>query len=287
MSTPHSRRGRHAAPGSPVGRRLATAAAALAAGTVPLAAAGPAVAATVQGELSTLGLPNAGLPLGLPDSAGSLAAGLPVVQELPVNEVVADAMPPLNQVMQVGDLGLLGQKQPAAAGLERSAVAQDQAGTLRTDALDTAGLNTGAMNTTALAQAAQRALGNATQHATGGLISQLPVANVVPQLAANTGGGPLELAPNVLREGALGTVASGFAPQADDLTGGVVGQAAPLVGQLRSNGVPTVGDLTSKLSRTQLPVVGNVGGLTSSLPVTSVLGAGSPVTGTLQNLDGI
>lgn len=95
------------------------------------------------------------------------------------------------------------------------------------------------------------------------------------------------IAQNVLHEGALGTLASGFAPQTDALTGGVIGQAAPLVAQLRQTGVPTVGDLTGKLSETQLPMVGSVGSLTQALPVTSMLGADGPVTGALQNVGGV
>lgn len=66
-------------------------------------------------------------------------------------------------------------------------------------------------------------------------------------------------------------------------TGGVISQAEPLVAQLRQTGVPTVGDLTGKLSDAQLPMVGSVGSLTQTLPVTGMLGADSPVTGVLQN----
>ena len=57
--------------------------------------------------------------------------------------------------------------------------------------------------------------------------------------------------------------------------------------QLRRTGVPTVGDLTGGLSATRLPVVGTVGSVTQTLPVTTLLGNESPVTGALQNVSGL
>lgn len=153
MSIPHARKGRHAAPSRPTGRRLAVAAATLAAGATPLICAGTATAAPAQRDLATLGLADMSPQLGLPDS--------------------------------------------------------------------------------------------------------------------------------------LGTLTTGVAPQANQLTGGLVGQATPVVSQLRQAGVPTVGDLTAGLSGTRLPVVGTVGSVTETLPVTTVLGSGSPVTGAVQNLSGL
>src|SRR5260370_1029771 len=121
--------------------------------------------------LPTLGLPNLPLPLGLPDSVGSLAQGLPLAGDLPGSDAVSGSTPPVDEIRQGGSPG------------------------------------------------------------------------VIP-------------------------------PQ-------------PLVSQRRSSGVPTVGDLTGGLSATQLPVVGTVGSVTQTLPVTTLLGTSSPVTGVLQNVSGV
>ncbi|MGH6656571.1 MAG: hypothetical protein ACRDVE_15370, partial [Actinocrinis sp.] len=233
----------------------------------PLAVAGSAAAATTapqQADLPTLGLPNAALPLGLPDSLGSLTAGLPVAHALPVDDAVNGLMPPLGQIMQVGDLGLLPQR-PAVAGPAIRSAMPDAAG---------------------LSDAANRMLSGSAAQAVSRLTSALPLANVVPQLAS-AGDGPLQLAPNVLRQGALATLADNVAPQSDALTGGLVGQTQPLVSQLHTRGVPTVGELTNNVSSTNLPVVGTVGSLTQTLPVSSVLGSTGPVTGALQNVSGL
>jgi hypothetical protein len=231
MSIPHARKGRHAAPARPTGRKLAVAAAALAAGATPLVCGGTAAAATAptQRDLSALGLPALGLPtqslsdmalpLGLPDSLGTLTQKLPL----------------LSKVTQVGGTGLLSKQPPQVGQLVHSA---------------------------------------------------LPVADLVPKLAP-TSGGSVQLTPHALQDGALGALTSDIAPQASELTGGLVGQATPLVSQLRQTGVPTVGDLTSGLSGTQVPVVGTVGSVTQMVPVTTVLGAESPVTGTVQELSGL
>jgi hypothetical protein len=277
MSNSQSRKGRHAAPSKGIlsgttGRRLAATAAALTAGAVPLACAGTAAAATApQADLQTLGLPNVALPFGLPDSVNPLVAGVPLAQDLPLDDALSAATPPLGDIMQVGDLGLLPQRAPQADAEVRSA-------TLAQQPADSAQkLAVGASN---LANAADRLLGGQTQRAATQLAEALPLNNVMPQLSQ----GPLALAPDVLHQGALGTLTAGFSPQADELAGGVISQAAPLVSQLRQGGVPTVSDLTGKLSGTQLPMVGSVGSLTQTLPVTTVLGADSPVTGALQNL---
>ncbi|HZP55093.1 hypothetical protein [Actinocrinis sp.] len=277
MSNSQSRKGRHAAPSKGIlsgntGRRLAATAAALTAGAVPLACAGTAAAATgPQADLQTLGLPNVALPFGLPDSINPLVAGVPIANDLPLDGTLNAATPPLSDLMQVGDLGLLPQR-PQADAQVRSA-------TLDAQPADSA--QKLAVGTGNLANAADRLLSGQTQRAATQLAEALPVNNVMPQLAAS--GGALGLAPNVLHQGALGTLTSGLSPQADALAGGVIGQAAPLVSQLRQGGVPTVSDLTGKLSGTQLPMVGSVGSLTQTLPVTGVLGADSPVTGALQS----
>ncbi len=289
MSIPHARKGRHAAPAKPTGRRLAVAAAALAAGAVPLACAGTAAAAAQAAPmLSSLGLPDVPLPLGLPDSVGSLTQGLPLAGDLPVDDVLGSI--PLNEVVQVGDLGGLVPSRPVppmqvnpaaqAAPMVRSADAVAQPDTIAANAGNMA------LSAGSLASSADHALTDGAQRTAERLTSALPLSNLVPELAA-TSGGPLQLAPNVLRDGAVGTLTSGLAPQTRDLTGGLVGQAQPLVSQLRQTGVPTVGDLTGGLSATQLPIVGTVGSVTQTLPVTTLLGTESPVTGALQSISGL
>jgi hypothetical protein len=279
MSDPNARRGRHAAPSRTAARRLATAAAALAAGAVPLAAAGAAhaAAASPQSDLQTLGLPNLALPLGLPDSIDPLAAGVPVVQDLPLDAAVHGLVPPVGDLTQVGNLGALPVQGPAAQPLTRSAGLPDRPGPALQDA---------AVADSGMSAAANRVLSAGAQRATDRLVDALPLDNLMPQLATSAGG-PLQLAPHVLQEGALGTLTSGLAPQTDDLTGGLVGQTGPLVAQLHQTGVPTVGDVTTKLSQTRLPMVGTVGSLTGTLPVTGMLGSDSPVTGALQNVSGL
>jgi hypothetical protein len=143
-----------------------------------------------------------------------------------------------------------------------------------------------ALSAGSLASSADHALTDGAQRTAERLTSALPLSNLVPELAS-TSGGPLQLAPNVQRAGAVGTLTSGLAPQTRDLTGGLVGQAQPLVSQLRQTGVPTVGDLTGGLSATQLPIVGSVGSVTQTLPVTTLLGTESPVTGALQSISGL
>lgn len=281
MSNSPARKGRHAAPSTrsvlsaAAGRRLAATAAALTAGAVPLACAGTAAAATdTQAVLPTLGLPNLALPFGLPDSIDPLTAGLPIAQDLPLGDALSAAAPPLSDVTQVGDLGLLPERSPLADAQARSA-------TLAQQPADSAQkLATGE---TELASAADRLLSGQAQSAATRLTEALPLNNVMPQLAAGSGG-PLALGSNVLHQGALGTLTSGLSPQAEELAGGVIDQATPLVSQLRQSGVPSVSDLTGKLSGTQLPMVGSVGSVTQMLPVTTVLGANSPVTGALQNV---
>jgi hypothetical protein len=286
MSNTQSRKGRHAAPrtkgilgggivNAAAGRRLAVTAAALTAGAVPLACAGTAAAATgPQADLQTLGLPNLALPFGLPDSIDPLVAGVPLASDVPLDGTLSAATPPLGDIMQVGDLGLLPQRAPQTDAHVRSATLDAQPADAA-QKLAVAGSN--------LANATDRLLGSQAQGTTTRLAEALPLNNLTPQLAAGSGG-PLSLAPNVLHQGALGTLTSGLSPQADALAGGVIGQATPLVSQLRQGGVPTVSDLTGKLSGTQLPVVGSVGSLTQTLPVSTVLGADSPVTGALQNV---
>jgi hypothetical protein len=90
---------------------------------------------------------------------------------------------------------------------------------------------------------------------------------------------PGELAPAVLRNGTVGTLSGGVGQPAAQMAEGFVAEARPWARQLQGSGVPTVGEVTSSLSRTQMPVFGTVGGLTSAVPVGSLVG--EPVMDTL------
>ncbi|MBR7835869.1 hypothetical protein KDL01_21525 [Actinospica durhamensis] len=83
---------------------------------------------------------------------------------------------------------------------------------------------------------------------------------------------PGEIAPGVLRNGAVGTMTGGVGQRTSQVAADVAGQVQPTAKQLHSSGVPTVGDVTSSLSRTQMPMFGTVGSLTSAVPVGAVLG---------------
>jgi len=83
---------------------------------------------------------------------------------------------------------------------------------------------------------------------------------------------PGELAPGVLRNGTVGTLTGTVGQRTTQVAANVVAQARPMAGQLHQGGVPTVGDVTASLSRTQMPMFGTVGGLTTAVPVGAVLG---------------
>ena len=131
-----------------------------------------------------------------------------------------------------------------------------------------------------------QAVAEGTRQLTTRLNSALPLGSMVPAALPNPDQ-PLQVAPGLLDDGALGTLSQRLAPQTQNITGSVVGQTAPLVGRLHQAGLPTVGDVTGQVSQTSLPAVGTVGGLTKSLPVTTALGPNSPVTGALNSVGGL
>jgi hypothetical protein len=92
------------------------------------------------------------------------------------------------------------------------------------------------------------------------------------------------LTPELLQQGPVGTLASGFTPPAQALTAGLVTRANPVVAGLSQAGVPTVGAMTNRLGQSSLPMVGNVDRLTQSLPVDSMLGPGDPLTSSLNDV---
>jgi hypothetical protein len=100
-------------------------------------------------------------------------------------------------------------------------------------------------------------------------------------------GQPMQLAPTLLQDGAVGTLTDGFGGKSMELTNGVVGQTQPLVAQLQKQGVPTVGDVTTSLSQSKLPVFGSVGSLTAAVPVSEMVGGNSPVLGTVGAVSGL
>lgn len=267
MSSPSAYKGRHAArnangvlsgrePNGSAGRRLAATAAALTAGALPLACAPSASASSaVPLGLPGVQLPSLGLPFGLPSSIDPLSADVPLVRNLPLVQTLSAAVP------------ALGNTAPDEA-------AQRLAESARQVAVAASGL----AHATDRPPAGQRRAADPLDEA---VPPRRP--DLMPQLTT-TSGAALRLVPHMLHQGALGKLTSGFTPQAEALTGGVIGRAAPLAAQLRRSGVPTVGDLTGKLSDTPLPVVGSVGDLTRTLPVTSALGTDSPVTAALQNV---
>lgn len=259
--------GKHRQPRRGAGRNLAATAAVLTAGALPLAAAGSAfadAAPAAQSPLSALplsSLPVSSLPVStLPVSA--LPAGLnsvagPVQGTLPLAGTIAGAM---TGAIGSGELpvgGVLGKTDPRAA--ERDAAVDEQT----------------AMDTAALAVKATELAGAATSNQpVNGLMQQMAPAPQPVQM-------PVQLAPTLLHDGAVGTMTDGFSAQTVQLTSRVADQMRPTVLQLQQSGVPTVGNVTSALSQAKVPVFGTVGGLTSAIPVSEMVGDQSPVIGAM------
>ena len=252
--------GKHRRPHRSAGRNLAATAAVLTAGALPLAAAGSAFADAAP----ALGSPLSALPLG--SSADSLPLGIgemaqPLNAALPLTGTLANAV---TSSVGSGDLpvgGVLGTDTPQTQTREAAMTGQ------------------------ATAEAAN--LATRTSRLGSRLTSALPVAGLVTEVAPAMAGGPMQLAPTVLRDGTVGTLTDGFGARAMQLAGGVVGQVHPAVAQLQQQGVPTVGDVTTSLSQTQVPVFGSVGGLTSAVPVSEMVGDQSPVLGTVGAASGL
>jgi len=250
--------GKHRRPHRSVGRNLAATAAVLTAGALPLAAAGSAFADAA---------PATGSPLSaLPLSSSSLTTGLgamaqPVDAALPLTGTLTNAV---TSAVGSGDLpvgGVLGTDTPQVQ--TRQAVLTGQA----------------------TAEAAN--LAGKTSQLGGRLTSMLPVAGLVTEVAPAMAGGPMQVAPALLQDGTVGTLTDGFGGRAMQLATGVVGQVHPAVAQLKQQGVPTVGDMTTSLSQTQVPVFGDVGNVTSAVPVSEMIGDQSPVLGTVGAASGL
>jgi hypothetical protein len=236
--------GKHRRPRRAAGRTLAATAAVLTAGALPVAAAASAFAdASAAVPPPAAALPLSSVADGIDGAAVPLQGTLPLA-----GTATADVTGSVAQ----GDLpvgGLLGTTSPQA-----------QAMAARMD-------GQAAAETAAVASGATRL--------TGQITAQPQVSRLLAQAA-----------PNTLGQGANGGSLDGLAghlgTRATQATDRVVGGMGPVVGQLQGQGVPTVGDVTSTLSRTKVPVFGTVGGLTSVVPASEMLGAGSPVLGTIS-----
>jgi len=246
--------GKHRRPHRSTGRNLAATAAVLTAGALPLAVAGSAFAQAAPSTANPLSaLPLGSLPL-------SSAMSGPVQSAVPLAGTLTGAV---TSSVGSGDLpdALLGAGSPQTQ--TRQAVMTGQA------AAETADLAT------------------KTTQLTSELTTVLPVAGLVHEVAPTMAGQPVQLAPTLLQDGAVGTLTDGFGGKSMELTNGVVGQAEPFVTQLRQQGVPTVGDVTTSLSGSKVPVFGTVGDLTAAVPVSEMVGNNSPVLGTIGAASGL
>lgn len=208
--------GKHRRPRT-TGRTMATAAAALTAGALPLAVAGSAFAAAAPDPLSVAAPLTAGNPLADSGISGKAA-----------------------------ELG--GKVQELSAGADQLERGADQL---------------------------------AEQIGSGGAMKDL-LHGAVP---ANPKAVPGELAPAVLRNGTVGTLTGAVGQRTAQMAASVADQARPMAGQLQQSGVPTVGAAAGSLSRTQMPMFGTVGGLTTAVPLAAALG--TPVTDSLGAAGGI
>lgn len=236
--------GKHRRPRRSTGRNLAATAAVLTAGALPVAAAGAAFAdaAPALGAPSVAALPLSSVTDGLDGAAVPLQGTLPLAGT--ATEDVAGSV-------AQGDLpvgGLLGAESPQS---QAKASQMDQQA-----ALETAAVASGATGLTRQITAPPQ------------------VAGLLAQAAPNTFGQPANGGTVDGYAGRLGT-------RATQMTDHVVGRMGPVVDQLQGQGVPTVGQVTSTLSQTKVPVFGTLGGLTSVVPASEVLGDGSPMLDTI------
>jgi hypothetical protein len=126
-------------------------------------------------------------------------------------------------------------------------------------------------------------LGSKTAAVAGKVSAMLPATDLMEQVAPAMAGDAMPA--TVLQNGAVSTLANNIGARAlgraTVVTNQVAQQAAPIAQQLRASGVPTVGDVTTSVSGTQMPVFGTLGGFTSTVPATQMLGDDSPVLGTV------
>ena len=248
---------KHRRPRRSSGRNLAATAAVLTAGALPVAAAGNAFASTAPaaGAALTAAPALTGLPVGLQHLA------VPAQDALPLAKTVAgDVADSANS----GDLPgtLLGssgpQEQARDAAIDRRA------------AIDSAHL---AAETTSM---------------TKQLAPMVPATAALGQVApAMFAGQPTQIAPGLLRGGVIGTFADTASARAMGLADNAAERMRPTTQQLQASGVPTVGTVTSTLSGSRMPVFGTVGGLTSVVPASEMLGGESPVFGAVNAASGL
>ncbi|HEX4792063.1 MAG TPA: hypothetical protein VH372_26590 [Actinospica sp.] len=252
---------KHRKPRRSTGRNLAATAAVLTAGALPLAAAGSAFAADAPASSQLTALPLDAAPLAAPPLA--LAQTAPLRNAMPLAGTVTGDVATSVASGQVPVGGLFGPGTPAMhaqeAALDREA------------AIESADLGTKAA-------------------AVAGKVSaMLPASDLMEQIAPAMAGDPMPA--TVMQDGAVSTLANNIGARAlgraTVLTDQVAEQAAPVAQQLRASGVPTVSDMTTSVSGTQMPVFGTLGGFTSTIPATQMLGEDSPVLGTVGAAGGL
>jgi hypothetical protein len=243
--------GKHRRPQRSASRNLAATAAVLAAGALPLAAAGSAFADTAPAGQSPLSAPSLSqAPLGLG------AAASPVDGAVPLAGTIAGAA-----------TSPLGSGELPTGGLLTTNSAQTQA-------RETATANRAANEAADLA--------TRTSQTAGQLAGELPVAGFMDELAPAMPAAPMQVAPYLLQDGTVGTLADGFGGRATDLADRAVGQMRPVLSQLHPQAAPTVGDVTSTLSQADMPVFGTVGNFTSMIPVSQLAGGQNPAFGAVD-----
>jgi hypothetical protein len=280
MSGKHARSARPGpagATGRSAGRRLAAGAIILAAGATPLVAAAGAQAASPIDLLgaatgATGALPALGsLPLSLNPAAASAGQVAPL-----------DSVLPAAQSMQMLDNALpLSEVAPINIGPRPISPSADGPA----DGVQAAQTRSAPLPDTANPQAAPGSLGPLGSVSSVGSpspagLSMLAQSSLtaVTDPTSNTLGTVGQSVPG----GGVGALTSGFTPQADTLTGSALQQTNPVVGRLQQRGVPTVGNLTNKLGESSVPMVGPVGHLTRTLPLSTVLGTANPLADTLS-----
>jgi len=297
---------KHARPNEPfariaaqiTGRRLAVAAIMLAAGAAPLASAADAQAdsslanGTNAAGTSALPLVN-DLPMGLSGLTNPVTQSLPLNSVLPEAQslpVVGQALPlvsaasGLAQALPLGAVaGLPVDGLPVGQLLPRSAPQPAAANPLAAlGALGGGALSPSALASGVLAGTPAAGLLGAAAPAAVGPTAQASLSMVTDSVTGSATGAVGALT-STMPNGGLGGLTAGLTPQTDALTTPLLQQAAPVVSQLQQSGVPTVGGLTNQLSQTSVPMVGTVGHLTQTLPISSVLGTSNPLADTLNS----
>jgi hypothetical protein len=246
---------KHRKPRRSTGRNLAATAAVLTAGALPIAAAGSAFAADVPATSQLTALPLDAAPLAAPPLGLTQAA--PLRDAVPLAGDVTGEVATSVGSGQVPVGGLFGPGSPAMHAQEA------------------------AVDRAAAIESAE--IGSKAAAVAGKVSATLPATDLMEQLAPAMAGDAMPA--TVLQDGAVSTLANKIGASAlargTVVANQVAQQAAPIAQELRASGVPTVGDVTTSAGGTQMPVFGTLGGFTSTVPATQMLGDDSPVLGTI------